>query len=547
MDTTVSAKQLIKRQKAASQIGRAFDGAARRLLDILASFFGLLFLSPFFLYLSIQLRRDSPGPVFYRGPRVGRYGREFGILKFRTMYEQPASYQGPRVTSAKDDRITPFGRWLRDTKMNELPQLWNVLVGDMSLVGPRPEDPEIAAQWPPDVREELLSVRPGMTSPASINYRDEEKMLSSGNLMEDYLKQVLPSKLRLDILYIRRRTVLNDLDVIFLTLVALLPQLRKKSIPQSILYNGPLNQFMSRFLNWFVIDWVVSLAVVAFSGIVWRLSAPLDIGFWNSVVVALLIALAFSLCNLLFHLNRVAWRNARAEAVVDLAFSAALTSLILIAMNSLEWLPIHLPLGMLVLSGVLSFLGFVVVRYRERILTGMATRWLLIRRAVPAFGERVLIVGAGDMGAMVSWLITHGDFSRVFSMIGYVDDDPNKTGMLMDGSPVLGMSQDVPALIAKYDIGLVIFAISKIDEEQRRSIFSMCRRAGAQVVVFPNVLEIMKSSLMPEAGQPSGWIERRNVSSMLNELDEIMERGDLALARARLVEMQQQFTMQEAD
>lgn len=547
MDTAASIKQPVKHRNVTSQLARGLDNWVRRSLDILASFFGLLFLSPFFLYFSIQLHRDSPGPVFFRGPRVGRHGREFGILKFRTMYERPASYAGPCLTGSNDDRVTPFGRWLRDTKMNELPQLWNVLVGDMSLVGPRPEDPEIAAKWPPEVREELLSVRLGMTSPASINFRDEEKLLSTSNLMEDYLKQVLPSKLRLDILYIRRRTVLNDLDVIFLTLVALLPQLRKKSIPQDILYNGPLNRFMSRVVNWFVVDWIVSLAAVAFSGIVWRLSAPLDVGVWNSVVVALLIALIFSITNLVFRLNRVSWRTARAEAVVELALSAALATFAIVLINSLKWLPIHLPTGMLVLSGVLAFLGCVVARYRERILTGLATRWLLIRRAAPAFGERVLIVGAGEMGGMVSWLIKHGEFARVFSMVGYVDDDPDKTGMLMDGSPVLGMSQDVPALIEKYDVGLVIFAISNVAEEHRRSIFSMCKRAGVQVVAFPNVLEIVKSSLLPEAGQPSGWIERRDVSSMLGELNEIMGRGDLALARARLVEMQQQFTVQEAD
>ncbi len=462
------------------------------------------------------------------------------------MYEHPASYAGPRLTGSNDDRVTPFGRWLRDTKMNELPQLWNVLVGEMSLVGPRPEDPEIAAGWPPEIRAELLSVRPGMTSPASINFRAEEKLLSSGNLMEDYSNsaafQAAPGS------FVHpRRTVLNDLDVIFLTLVALLPQLRKKSIPQNILYNGPLNRLMFRFVNWFVVDWMVSLAAVAFSGIVWRLSTPLDVGFWHSVVVALLIASAFSITNLVFRLNRVAWRTARAEAVVELAFSAALATFAIVLVNSLEWLPIHLPAGMLVLSGVLAFLGCVVARYRERVLTGVASRWLLIRRAAPAFGERVLIVGAGEMGGMVSRLIKNGEFARIFSLVGYVDDDPGKTGMLMNGSPVLGMSQDVPALIEKYDIGLVIFAISKIDEEQRRSIFSMCKRAGVKVVAFPNVLEIVKSSLLPETGQPAGWIERRNVSSMLNELSEIIGRGDLPLAQARLLEMQQQFTIQEGD
>ena len=105
---------------------------------------GLFLLSPFFGIIAWAIKRDSPGPIFYRGRRVGRGGKEFTILKFRTMYECPESYAGPCITAKDDERIMPLGRWLRDTKINELPQLWNVLRGEMSLVGPRPEDPEIA-------------------------------------------------------------------------------------------------------------------------------------------------------------------------------------------------------------------------------------------------------------------------------------------------------------------------------------------------------------------------------------------------------------------
>src|SRR5574341_1928576 len=145
--------------------------------DLCAAFLGLLILFPVFGLLAFLIKRESPGPVFYRGPRMGRDGKVFGMLKFRTMYERPASYEGPPVTAQDDGRITPLGKWLRDTKLNELPQLWNVLIGEMSLVGPRPEDPEVAATWPEAARREILSMRPGITSPASGLYRDEEKML----------------------------------------------------------------------------------------------------------------------------------------------------------------------------------------------------------------------------------------------------------------------------------------------------------------------------------------------------------------------------------
>lgn len=120
---------------------------------------------------------------------MGKGCKEFKILKFRTMYESEYSHNGAKITARDDLRITPIGKWLRDTKVNELPQLWNVLVGEMSLVGPRPEDPDIVITWPENYRDILLAVRPGVTSPATITYRDEETLLSADNYMQDYLKR----------------------------------------------------------------------------------------------------------------------------------------------------------------------------------------------------------------------------------------------------------------------------------------------------------------------------------------------------------------------
>ena len=111
---------------------------AKRLFDIIVSALGLILLSPVFCLLSFLIKHESPGPAFYRGPRLGKDGKPFGILKFRTMYECAESYLGPRITARDDGRVTPIGHWLRETKLNELPQLWNVLAGEMSIVGPRP-------------------------------------------------------------------------------------------------------------------------------------------------------------------------------------------------------------------------------------------------------------------------------------------------------------------------------------------------------------------------------------------------------------------------
>lgn len=231
---------------------RVFD-FLKRLADVILAALGLLILSPFFGMISLAIKREGPGPVFYRGPRTGRFGREFGILKFRTMLETPESYTGPRITAKGDKRITPLGKWLRDTKLNELPQLWNVLVGEMSLVGPRPEDPEIVKNWPQDARNEILSIRPGITSPASVSYRDEEHRLSTDDVMAQYMQEILPDKLRLDRLYVRHRSFFGDLDILLWTAVGFLPAVERR-IPEGKLFAGPLYQLMRRNLSWFLID-----------------------------------------------------------------------------------------------------------------------------------------------------------------------------------------------------------------------------------------------------------------------------------------------------
>ena len=147
----------------------------KRFFDILVSAMGLIVLWPVFALVALYIKRSGPGPVFYRGRRDGLGGTNFKILKFSTMVDIPDDEDGPRITAKNDPRITPFGRWLRDTKLNEIPQLWNVLRGEMSLVGPRPEDPDIVATWTDAERQTILSIRPGITSPASIFFRDEER------------------------------------------------------------------------------------------------------------------------------------------------------------------------------------------------------------------------------------------------------------------------------------------------------------------------------------------------------------------------------------
>jgi diguanylate cyclase (GGDEF)-like protein len=479
-----------------STIMDVIDRAVRRAMDFSLALIGLIFLSPLFLLLAILIKKDSPGPIFYRSWRAGRHNRNFLIIKFRTMYEEPESYQGQKVTAQDDPRITLVGRWLRSTKLNELPQLFNVFKGEMSLVGPRPEDPHIVAKWPEAIRQEILSARPGITSPASVVFRHEERMLFSNNVMDKYLWDILPSKLRLDQIYVRSRNILTDLDVLFWTFFVLLPGVNGFTVPTSQLVWGPLTRFMHRYLSWFLIDMGVSFAAIAITGVIWRLSAPLDLGVELAAGIALIMAFFFSLINSLMGVNRINWSRARPSDAIDLAVSNGIAILVLFVVNLL-WKPrMLLPPGMLFVSCMFSFLGFISVRYRSRLITGLATRWIRWRgERATALGERVLIVGSGEVGQYATWLFRSGSLATAFSIIGMIDDDPRKSGTRIDGCQVLGNSQDIPTLVEKYDIGLIIYAIANIDPATQRQIISICHSTEARVVMMPNILTILNAQL----------------------------------------------------
>lgn len=191
----------------------------KRVFDILFSLLGLIILLPLLLFLIILIKLTSPGPIFYRATRVGRYGKQFKLFKFRSMIVN-ADQIGPGVTGASDSRITPIGRFLRRTKLDELPQLINVLRGEMSIVGPRPEDPRYV-EFYTDQQRKVLAVRPGITSPASVKYRHEESMLNGDNWEVHYVEKVMPAKLSIDLAYAENASLLQDLKIIVATIKAL--------------------------------------------------------------------------------------------------------------------------------------------------------------------------------------------------------------------------------------------------------------------------------------------------------------------------------------
>lgn len=193
--------------------------ALKRAMDIVLSLAGIAALSPVLALTALAVALDSPGGVFYRQVRVGKRGKEFRIFKFRTMVSG-ADRKGPLITIGADERVTRVGRVLRKTKLDELAQLLNVLKGDMSFVGPRPEVPKYVAMYSPAQRNVLL-VRPGITDYASIAYRDENDLLSGAEDPERvYIETIMPAKLELNRQYISQIGVLTDIKLIFKTIAA---------------------------------------------------------------------------------------------------------------------------------------------------------------------------------------------------------------------------------------------------------------------------------------------------------------------------------------
>jgi lipopolysaccharide/colanic/teichoic acid biosynthesis glycosyltransferase len=472
----------------------------KRLFDIFFSFIGLVLLFPFFIYIAHLIKRDSSGPAFYWGARAGEGGNTFKMLKFRTMYESEKSYTGPRVTCKQDDRITPIGHWLRDAKINELPQLWNVLRGEMSLVGPRPEDPEIVKTWPEEVRKEILSLKPGITSPASILYRDEESLLSTQNVMGDYFKNILPDKMRLDRLYVRNRSFFADLDVIFWTIAILLPRAIKGPIREGHLFAGPFSRLVERHLSWFLLDLLVVFCAGASAIMLWRVQEPLNWGTGPLIFLSVLIAVLFSGMNALAGLNRIVWADAITEDAGGLILSAGLATMMTVTLDYLQceqqWLPYPgLPITLIFTVGLMASIGFVVVRYRWRLITGFASRWLNWRNDKGVV-ERVLIVGSGEGSNLANWLLKQGEGSRLLSIVGIVDDEqPAMQGMRVKGNPVLGATADLPKLIERYDVGVVMFAVPNAPEETYDRVRILSESANARMVHVADLLNTLQKQL----------------------------------------------------
>jgi FlaA1/EpsC-like NDP-sugar epimerase/lipopolysaccharide/colanic/teichoic acid biosynthesis glycosyltransferase len=450
----------------------------KRLMDIALSTFGLIICLPIFIIAGFLIKIDSPGPVFFRQKRVGRDGKTFKIFKFRTMVID-AERLGPPITRKNDLRITPVGNLLRWLKVDELPQLINVLNGEMSLIGPRPEIPGIVAGYSKEDREVLL-VRPGIVGPSQILLRNEvskypEKMVDP---LEYYNQVILPEKLAIDRQYVKVAGFWSDMSYLFRGLAATI----FGSIQSSVFINSKprfkliavdtLCITFSYFLaTAFRFDFRISSQQLNFCCKVLPVIVPI------TIIFLLYLGVYSRLWTYFDKRNLVSLVKAILYSTVFLNFVFFMMDL---RNHPRSIMLIYIPL-------VINFL--ILSRYIIRSVTGDRTV------AVKSKGlKRAIIAGIGDNTAGVIYHLLH-DRSLKREIVGFVGNDARYQGMTLEGIKVLGKIYDIPQIVSFMNVSEVLVIQSNVDSLELRTIRDFCRKADVKIQLIPTIGDLINGKV----------------------------------------------------
>jgi len=463
----------------------------KRTFDVCMAALGLLLTAPLLTLISVLIKLDSPGPVIFRQVRVGQGFRPFAIQKFRTMaVDTPGA--GLPLTVGQDPRITRIGRILRKFKLDELPQLLNVLKGDMSFVGPRPEVPRYVERLRSDFSE-VLSVRPGITDLASLRYIDEAALLAySSDPEEEYQLKILPEKLKLAKLYIRHMSLRFDIAIVIQTLLHIarlpivvftLPEL--KTAVESPLAS-PWTSLSSFILRWrkpiiVVLD-VVLIILANYFAFVLRYDGNIPEGEINTFEQTVLALVAIrGVAFALFGLNEGLWRY---TSIWDLQniMAGVLTSTV-VFYGWVHWVMgiSSYPRSIFAIDAIL-LIGFLAgVRLSSRVL-----------RDKPIFQKKrkVLVVGAGDSGERV---VREMKTRTVFNCqpIGFVDDNVSLLNQRIHGVRVLGAVQDLPKLVEEFKPEVVVVAVPDSTPEFLRDLVIKLEPYNISIKTLPAKEELL--------------------------------------------------------
>jgi FlaA1/EpsC-like NDP-sugar epimerase/lipopolysaccharide/colanic/teichoic acid biosynthesis glycosyltransferase len=440
----------------------------KRAIDIFLACLGIIVLLPVLPLLVFLMKLDSKGPVFYVCDRLGKDGKPFKMYKLRTMYSTPG-VAGPSVCPQGDPRVTPLGRFLRRTKLNELPQLLNILKGDMSFVGPRPEAPDLAVLYPAPARA-IFAVTPGLVGPSQILGRNEEEWYPPGvDPQQYYLDVILPKKLPLDLEYVRQSSALTDLKYLFLG--------GKETLFKVLNWNLVLQNRSQIYL--LLADLVLSLGsfvlayVLKFDDFSAGVNAATVLHLLPVVVLVRLSCFAY--CGLYGSLIRYL----SFHDLMSVVHGVSASSLLLMGWTVLFNVPAVPRTVFLIDWGCLILLLSAL-----RGVLRLSHDWRATYR--DDRGRRVLIFGAGDAGVL-AYQSLMAERDRAFEVVGFLDDDPAKRHKTLYRKKVLGNRFTMGAVVKLYQIHEVFLALPSAPPAELMQIIQACQQAGVPYRIFPTL------------------------------------------------------------
>ena len=473
---------------------RPWQAFTKRAMDLVLGAVALVVLLPVGAIVALAVVLDSSGPPIYGGRRVGRRGRLFTMWKFRSM-ATGADRAGPGVTGAYDGRVTRVGAVLRRAKLDELPQLVNVLAGHMSLVGPRPEAPGFVEQWTPEERE-VLSMRPGITGPTQVAYVDEEQELL-GPIDEVYEREVMHAKLEIDLEYVRAYSLRRDLAILGRTVTAVLAGRRRRtrSRPRRYTITERLRAARPGAL---LLDAVLAalMALLAVGLRIDRNNIFAAAGqYWVFIPLAAVVRPAiFILAGAYLRV----WRYPTISDVTLIISSLAAGSLVMAMAIFFVMQPsgfpgsVGFPRSALLIEFLLSLLVLGGIRFASRVRQEDVDPAPTAAMAGPP--KPVLIYGAGEAGAQLVREMRRNRMLRL-DPVGFIDDERRKRRQRIYGLEVLGGGHELRRIVADRDIAEVIVAIPRLGGHELRRIVGLCDAAGVMVRTLPGVQELLDDSV----------------------------------------------------
>ncbi len=442
----------------------------KRAIDIFGSLIGMALAMPLFPFIALFIKMDSKGPVFFLCDRIGKDGKLFKMYKFRTMYETPVQL-GASLSPADDPRVTRFGRFLRRTKLNELPQLINILMGEMTFVGPRPEAPDLAALYPSYARE-IFTVKPGLVGPNQILGRNEEEWYPPGvDPQQYYIESILPQKLLVDLEYIQQASTFKDIKYILLGI--------KETLCKALTWKLVLQNTSQLYL--LCIDTLLVFSSFTLANLL-RFEGVLRTTDLVTLLPLLPIFILLRIfCFFYFGLYSTLIRYISVTDIILVFKGVSVSSIILISLTFFSDFRTGSRLVLLTDSLLLAIL-MASVRFGCRLFWDWRAK-----RSNQAMDKKIaLIFGAGAMGAL-AYRFLMAQQKTAYDIVGFLDDDPAKRHKTLHGKKVIGDYFNIDSLVKLYKVDEIFLAIPNMPSYKMAKVIQACQNAKVQYTSFPTL------------------------------------------------------------